>query len=63
VSGYVRLPAPPYELCPKCGAANHGRAELVWRVALSGGGGQMECDCCAHVWDRHAGPARATDVC
>ena len=50
MSGYVRVPAPPYEVCDKCGAANHGRAETVWRVA-DARGSHKECDCCGHDWD------------
>ena len=50
MSGYVRVPSPPYECCEKCGAANHGRAETVWRVA-DNHGSHLECDCCATAWD------------
>ena len=49
MSGYVRIPALPDEICIKCGAANHGRAEIVWRVA-DNRGSHKECDCCATAW-------------
>ena len=50
MSGYVRIPAPPYELCPKCGACNpDDRCVSVWRVA-DRRGSHAECDVCASAW-------------
>jgi DNA-directed RNA polymerase subunit M/transcription elongation factor TFIIS len=45
----VRAPATDDELCEKCGAANHGTAISVWRVADERGL-HWECDQCAHHW-------------
>ena len=51
MSGYVRIPAPPYEVCPKCHACNpDDRCVSVWRVA-DAHGSHRECDCCGHDWD------------
>lgn len=45
-----RMPAlasePP---CPKCGAANHDKAVIVWKVA-NGSGPVFDCDNCGHSW-------------
>ena len=57
--GYVKVPAPPYECCPKCGASNHGRSHSVWRVA-DGSGGHGECDVCASQWPLVVAPDRAS---
>ena len=46
--GWYKIPAPPYEVCPKCGGANYGRAVSVWRVAYAAGGPAfLECDTCS----------------
>lgn len=46
----VKQAALPDELCPKCGAANHGRATFIWHTSEAPG--RMECDACGAVW-RH----------
>lgn len=48
--GYAKIPAPPFDLCPKCHASNHDRAVVVWRVAYVDGEAMGECDCCAYSW-------------
>lgn len=48
-NGHVKIPAPPYEACPRCGEMNTDRKARVWRVADERGP-HHECDVCAHAW-------------
>ena len=60
--GWGKMPAPPYELCPKCGASNHGEAYCLWRVAYSAGTAFLECDVCSHSQRLTAGAGVLPDV-
>ena len=48
-SGYVKIPAPPFEACPHCQEMNTDRIFRVWRVADERGL-HFECDSCSHAW-------------
>lgn len=48
--GYVKILAPPFEPCPKCGSLNTDKSGSVWRVAYADGDARGECDCCAYSW-------------
>lgn len=50
-SGYVKIPAPPYEACPHCDAMNTDRKTIVWRISDYRGAGS-ECDNCSTYWTR-----------
>lgn len=43
----VRILAPPFERCPKCGNMSSADAGTLWRVADERGC-HLECDACGH---------------
>lgn len=42
----VRIPAPPFERCPKCGEMNNENGGNLWRVA-DNFGTYLDCTVCA----------------
>lgn len=44
-SGHIKVLAPPFERCPKCGNMNNAETGTLWRVADERGCHQ-ECDLC-----------------
>lgn len=55
VKGYVRIPSPPFEACPKCGEMNTPTVFRVFRVADERGL-HGECEVCAHAWPMKSEP-------
>lgn len=45
--GYIKILAPPYEACPKCGDMNGADVGRLWRVADERGC-HLECETCGH---------------
>ena len=45
MNGYIKILAPPYEACPKCGEMNHADSGGLWRTADERGV-HLDCDVC-----------------
>ena len=46
-SGHVKILAPPFQACVKCGNMNRQDVGTLWRVADERGT-HLECDACGH---------------
>lgn len=46
-SGHIKVLAPPYEACAKCGNMNSADVGTLWRVADERGC-TLQCDACGH---------------